>query len=60
MFIAIAKQIKINIETETREERTMKTPKDADGLRPRPSFINGMHDKALILLQKVRQRCIWM
>ena len=60
MFISIENQIEIDIETETKEERTLKTPKDADGMRTRPSFINGMHDKALFLLQKVRQRCIWM
>ena len=53
MFTAIEKQIEI--ETKTRKERTLRTPKDAGGLCTRSSFINGRHDKGIFFSKVAAQ-----
>ena len=45
MFITIEKQSEINIETKTREERTLRTPMVVGRLAAQSSFFNGLHGK---------------
>ena len=60
----IEKRIKLNMKTETKEERTLKLPNGGGWHAARPSSSLGMHGKGPLLLHKVAQSLLsvveWM